>query len=70
MTTSFFVAADWLAEHIDDPADSNSLMPGWRRQGQEAPRDMAARIPRRVISPARCSLISKRFLTTPARCRT
>ena len=53
MSTSFFVAADWLAEHIDDPQIQI----------------LDARMAPAGISPARFFLISKRCLTTPARCR-
>ncbi len=41
MSTSFFVAADWLAEHIDDP-QIQILDARMAPAGQEALRDMAA----------------------------
>ena len=41
MSTSFFVAADWLAEHIDDP-QIQILDARMAPAGQEARRDMAA----------------------------
>ena len=41
MSTSFFVAADWLAEHIDDP-EIQIIDARMAPAGQEALRDMAA----------------------------
>jgi len=41
MSTSFFVAADWLAEHIDDP-EIQIIDAPMAPAGQEALRDMAA----------------------------
>lgn len=56
MTTAFFVAADWLAEHIDDP-EIQILDARMAPPGQEH-RDMA-----------RCFLILKRFPIAHRRCR-
>lgn len=67
MSTSFFVAADWLAEHIDDP-QIQILDARMAPAGQEALRDMAAEY-RGGHIPGAVFLISKRCLTTPARCR-
>ncbi len=67
MSTSFFVAADWLAEHIDDP-QIQILDARMAPAGQEALRDMAAEY-RDGHIPGAVFLISKRCLTTPARCR-
>ena len=65
MTTAFFVAADWLAEHIDDPEiqilDARMVPPGQEH------RDMAGEY--RAIFPARCFLILKRFPIAHRRCR-
>lgn len=67
MSTSFFVAADWLAEHIDDP-EIQIIDARMAPAGQEALRDMAA-----DTAPAmcrtRCFSISRRYPTTPVRCR-
>ena len=41
MSTSFFVAADWLAEHIDDP-EIQIIDARMAPAGQEALRDMDA----------------------------
>ena len=41
MSTSFFVAADWLAEHIDDP-EIQIIDARMAPAGQEALRDMSA----------------------------
>ncbi len=67
MSTSFFVAADWLAEHIDDP-EIQIIDARMAPAGQEALRDMdaeyrAGHIPNAVFS------ISKPCRITPARCR-
>lgn len=67
MTTAFFVAADWLAEHIDDPEiqiiDARMAPPGQedRDVGEEY---RAGHIPGAVF------LILKRFPTIPRCCRT
>ncbi|STV87272.1 thiosulfate sulfurtransferase [Klebsiella michiganensis] len=67
MSTSFFVAADWLAEHIDDPEIQII-------DARMAPRDRKSAILtlsiRQAIFPAPSFSISKPSLTTPARCRT
>lgn len=41
MTTAYFVAADWLAEHIDDP-EVQIIDARMAPAGQEHLRDMAA----------------------------
>ena len=67
MSTSFFVAADWLAEHIDDPEiqiiDARMAPPGQEERDLNA-EYQAGHIPGPSFS------ISKPSLTTPARCRT
>ena len=66
MTTAFFVAADWLAEHIDDP-EIQIL------DARMAPPDRNIVIWRANIAPdifpARCFLILKRFPIAHRRCR-
>lgn len=66
MTTAFFVAADWLAEHIDDP-EIQILDARMAPPGQEH-RDMAANIAPDIF-PARCFLILKLFPIAHRRCR-
>lgn len=67
MSTSFFVAADWLAEHIDDPEiqiiDARMAPPGQEERDLNA-EYQAGHIPGAVF------LISKPSPITPARCRT
>ncbi len=46
MSTSFFVAADWLAEHIDDP-EIQIIDARMAPAGQEAPARYGRGIPRR-----------------------
>lgn len=66
MTTAFFVAADWLAEHIDDP-EIQIL------DARMAPPDrkiaMLARSIARAIFLAQSFLILKRFPTIRHRYR-
>ncbi len=66
MTTSFFVAADWLAEHVDDPQvqiiDARMAPPG--KNTAICTRNTAPGICR-----ARSFLILKPSPTTPRRCR-
>ena len=66
MSTSFFVAADWLAEHIDDPEiqiiDARMAPPGQEQ------RDLNAEYQAGHIPPF--FSISKPSPTIPARCRT
>ncbi|STV98607.1 thiosulfate sulfurtransferase, rhodanese [Klebsiella pneumoniae] len=67
MSTSFFVAADWLAEHIDDP-EIQIIDARMAPAGQEALRDMA-----RNTAPAmcrtRCFFDIEALSDTPVRCR-
>lgn len=67
MSTSFFVAADWLAEHIDDP-EIQIIDARMAPAGQEALRDMAAEYRAGHVPNALFS-ISRRYPTTPVRCR-
>ena len=63
MSTSFFVAADWLAEHIDDP-EIQIIDARMAPAGQEALRNTAP-----AMCRTRCFSISRRYPTTPVRCR-
>lgn len=67
MSTTWFVGADWLAEHIDDPEiqiiDARMASPG------QEDRNVAQEYLNGHI-PAQCFLISKRFLITLPRFRT
>ena len=67
MSTSFFVAADWLAEHIDDP-EIQIIDARMAPAGQEALRDIAAEYRAGHVPNALFS-ISRRYPTTPVRCR-
>lgn len=66
MTTAFFVAADWLVEHIDDPEiqilDAR-MAPPWQEDRDVGEEYRAGHI------PARSFLISKRSPTIPQRYR-
>lgn len=66
MTTAFFVAADWLAEHIDDPQiqiiDARMAPPG-QEDRDVAQEYRSGHIPGAVFS------ISKRSPTTLHLCR-
>ncbi|SQA82396.1 3-mercaptopyruvate sulfurtransferase [Citrobacter freundii] len=66
MTTAFFVAADWLAEHIDDP-EIQILDAGWHLQDRKIA--MLARSIVRAIFLAQSFLILKRFQIIPHRYR-
>lgn len=67
MTTAFFVAADWLAEHIDDP-EIQILDARMAPPGQEH-RDMAGEYRAGHIPGALFFLILKRFPIAHRRCR-
>ena len=66
MTTSFFVAADWLAEHVDDPEvqiiDARMAPPGQEH------RDLNAEF-RAGHLPGAVFLILKPSPITPLPCR-
>lgn len=66
MTTAFFVAADWLAEHIDDP-EIQILDARMAPPGQEH-RDMAGEY-RAGHIPGALFLILKRSPIAHRRCR-
>lgn len=68
MTTSYFVAADWLIEHSDDP-EIQIIDARMAPAGQEHLRDMNAEY-RAGHLPGAVFLISKPFPITPLPCRT